>query len=168
MTKRIWLAALLLACITAPAFSCDLTAGPGAVVRLTEGKSGGLFTIGCVAPRWELRAYWIGEQKIYNGQVVIEPYPALSASRLWTFREGSKFQPIIGVGLLVKGSQRCHYNGDVSCNRQMPLPFAFLATAGVKWGDVLITIGHASNSGLDHGEEAKNLGLDHLRAEVWF
>lgn len=30
------------------------------------------------------------------------------------------------------------------------------------------TLGHASNDGLDHGPEKKNLGLDHIRAEVWF
>jgi len=166
--KRIWLAAALLAGLISPAFSCDLTAGPGAVVRLSEGKSGGLFTIGCVAPKWEIRAYWVGEQRIYDGQVVIDGFPALSASRLWTFREGKRVQPMLGVGLMVKGSQRCHYNGDMSCNRLMPLPFGFLATAGIKVGDVLFTLGHASNSGLDHGEEKKNLGLDHIRAEVWF
>lgn len=166
--KRMMLAALLLAGGTAPAFSCALTAGPGAVVRLSEGKSGGLFTVGCVAEKWEVRAYYIGEQRIYGGQVVIGDYPAISASRLWTFREGRKFSPILGVGVLAKGSQRCRYNGDTNCNRMMPLPFAFLVTAGFRWGDVLITLGHASNASLDHGEEKKNLGMDHLRAEVWF
>lgn len=168
MKKTLALAVLLLAGLSAPAFSCDFTAGPGAVVRLSEGKSGGLFTMGCVAKTWEVRAYYIGEQRIYDGQIVISGYPAISASRLWTFREGSKFQPILGVGILAKGSQRCQYNGDTNCNRMMPLPFAFLATVGVKWGDVLITLGHASNASLDHGEEKKNLGMDHLRAEVWF
>jgi hypothetical protein len=166
--KRLMLAAMLLAGAVAPAFSCDFTAGPGAVVRLSEGKSGGLFTMGCVAKKWELRAYYIGEQRIYDGQVVIDGFPALSVSRLWTFRDGRKVQPILGVGLMAKGSQRCHYNGDMSCNRMMPLPFAFLATFGVKVGDVYFTLGHASNSGLDHGPEKKNLGLDHIRAEVWF
>jgi hypothetical protein len=167
--RKLLLAAVLLAGLAAPAFSCDLTAGPGAVVRYSEGQTGGLFTMGCVfSSKWELRAYWIGEQRIYRGRVVIDGYPAISASKIWRFREGRKFSPIFSLGVLAKGAQRCHYDGDVDCNRMMPLPFAFLTTVGVKWGDVLITLGHASNSSLDHGEEKKNLGLDHLRAEVWF
>jgi len=167
--RHVWLAAVLLAGFAAPAFTCDLTAGPGAVVRYSEGKSGGMATIGCIfGHKWELRGYYIGEQRIYGGQVVISGFPAVSTSRVWMFREGRRFQPILSVGLIVKGSQRCRYDGDINCNRQLPLPVSFLATAGFKWGDVLVTLGHASNSGLDHGPEAKNLGLDHLRAEVWF
>lgn len=165
--RKLIIACLLLA--GAGVHACEITAGPGSVVRLSEGKSGGLATIGCVFDqKWEVRAYWIGEQRIYDGAVVIDAYPALSVSKLWTFREGKRFQPMLGAGLLVKGSQRCHYNGDINCNRQMPLPFAFLATAGFKWGDVLVTFGHASNASLDYGEEKKNLGFDHIRAEVWF
>jgi hypothetical protein len=167
--KLLTLAALLLVGVLAPAYSCELTAGPGAVVRLTEGKSGGLFTIGCIFDeKWEVRAYYFGEQRIYGNTVVISDFPAISASKVWMFREGKRFRPIFTVGLLAKGSQRCLYNGDLDCNRILPLPFAFLSTVGVKWGDVLITLGHASNAGLDHGPEKKNLGLDHLRAEVWF
>lgn len=167
--KLVTLAAILLAGISAPAYSCDLTAGPGSVVRLSEGRSGGMATVGCIFDeKWELRAYYIGEQRIYDETVTIDGFPALSVSKLWMFREGKSFRPILGVGLLVKGSQRCHYDGDLDCNRVLPLPFGFLATAGFKWGDVLITLGHASNSGLDYGPEKKNLGLDHLRAEVWF
>lgn len=166
--KKLWLAALLLAGLAAPAFSCEITAGPGAVVRYSEGQTGGLASIGCVSKKWELRAWWIGEQRIYDEQVVIAGYPAISASRLWTFRDGRRVQPILGVGLLAKGAQRCHYNGDMDCNRQLPLPFCFLASAGVRLGDTVFTIFHCSNSSLDHGAEKKNLGLDGLRAEVWF
>jgi hypothetical protein len=166
--KRLMLAAVLLAGLAVPAFSCDITAGPGKVVRYSEGETGGLATIGCVSRKWEVRAYWIGEQRIYHETVRIEGYPALSASRLWTFREGKRIQPILGLGLMVKGAQRCHYDGDENCNRQLPLPFGFLTTLGVKVGDILISVGHASNDSLDYGPEKKNLGLDHLRAEVWF
>jgi hypothetical protein len=158
----------LLAGLAAPAFSCDITAGPGKVVRYSEGETGGLATIACVSKKWEVRAYWIGEQRIMNETLRIDAYPAISASRLWTFREGKRIQPILGIGLMLKPSQRCHYDGDVACNRQMPLPFGFLTTAGVKIGDILISIGHASNDSLDYGPEKKNLGLDHLRAEIWF
>lgn len=167
--KFLTLAAVLLAGLATPAFSCEITAGPGAVVRLAEGKSGGLATVGCIFnEKWDVRAYYFGEQRIYGETIVIDGFAALSASRLWMFREGKRFRPVLGVGLVVKESNRCHYNGDTDCNRMMPLPFGFLATAGFKWGDVLVTIGHASNSGLDYGPEKKNLGVDHLRAEVWF
>jgi hypothetical protein len=169
--NRIWLAALLLVSVSACSTikSTDVTAGPGAVVRVAEGKSGGLATVGFIVnDKWDLRAYYVGEQRIYEETVIIDAFPAVSASRLWTFRDGRNFRPFLGVGLMVKGAQRCHYNGDTDCNRMMPLPFGFLATAGFRWGDVLITIGHASNSGLDYGPEKKNLGLDHIRAEIVF
>jgi hypothetical protein len=163
---------LLIACLLlagANVHACEITAGPGAVIRLSEGKSGGLATVGCVfGEKWELRAYWIGEQRLYDGAVVIDAYPALSVSRLWMFREGKRIRPVLGMGLLVKGAQRCRYNGELNCNRQLPLPFAFLPSIGAKVGDVLITFSHASNSSLDYGPEKKNLGLDSIRAEVWF
>ena len=164
------IAALLLAAgLAAPAFSCEITAGPGAVVRLSEGRSGGMFTVGCVfEEKWEVRAYWIGEQRIYNDSIRIDAFPAVSVSRLWTFREGKFFRPVLGMGVMLKGADRCRYNGELNCNRILPLPFGFLPTVGAKFGDVLITLGHASNNSLDWGPEKKNLGLDHLRAEVWF
>jgi hypothetical protein len=163
------LAALLLVGLAAPAFSWDLTAGPGAVVRMSDGKSGGLFTVGCVFDqKWELRAYYFGEQRIYGGAIVIDAFPAVSVSRLWMFREGRFFRPVLGMGLMLKGADRCRYNGEINCNRILPLPFGFLPSIGAKFGDVLVTLGHASNASLDYGPEKKNLGLDHIRAEVWF
>lgn len=163
-----WLTLFLLIAFPMFAGACNLTAGPGAVFGLTEGKTGGLATVGCVfKDKWELRAWWIGEQKIYDGAVTIEQFPALSASKLWMFREGSRFQPMLGVGLMVKESQRCHFNGDLNCNRQVPLVFCFLPSAGFKWGDVMITAFHCSNASLDWGPEKKNRGLDGIRAEVW-
>lgn len=165
--KTITLALLVL--FAAPAISCDLTAGPGAVVRLSEGKSGGLFTVGCIFDeKWEVRGYWIGEQRIYHGEIVIDAFPAVSVSKLWMFREGKRFRPLLGMGVMLKGADRCRYNGETNCNRMLPLPFGFLPMIGAKVGDVLITISHASNDGLDWGPEKKNLGFDHLRAEVWF
>lgn len=159
----------LLAGIAAPAFSCEITAGPGAVFSLTEGKSGGMVTVGFICKeKWDLRAYWIGEQRIYGGAVVIDAFPAVSASRVWVFREGKFFRPMLGMGVIVKASQRCRFNGDVNCNRLLPLPVGFLPTVGAKLGDVLITLGHASNASLDYGPEKKNRGFDHIRAEVWF
>lgn len=166
--KKLMLAALLLAGLSAPAFSCDITAGPGGVFRYSEGQTGGLASAAVVCSKWELRAWYVGEQRLYHDQVRIDGYPAISASRLWTFREGRRVSPILGVGLLAKGAQRCSYNGEEHCNRQVPLPFCFLATAGIKFGDTVFTIFHCSNSSLDHGPEKKNLGLDGLRAEVWF
>ncbi len=167
--KTVILAALLLVGLTVPAFSCEWTAGPGAVVRLSEGKSGGLVTVGCIFDeKWEVRGYWIGEQRIYEGAIVIDAFPAVSVSRLWVFREGKFFRPILGMGIMLKGADRCRYNGEINCNRILPLPFGFLPTIGAKLGDVLITFGHASNASLDWGPEKKNLGLDHIRAEVVF
>lgn len=165
--KKLMLAVLLLAGVTAPAFSCELVAGPGKVVRYSEGGTGGMASVACIFDdKWEIAAYWIGEQRIYDETVVIDAYPALSFSKIWTFREGKKFRPFLGMGLLVKGAQRCHYNGDLDCNRQLPLPFAFLPAAGVWIGPVRVTAGHGSNNSLDWGPEKKNLGLDHYRAEI--
>jgi hypothetical protein len=166
---RLILAALLLVGLCAPALSCEITAGPAAVIRLSEGRSGGAFTVGCIFHEsWEVRAYWIGEQRIYNDQIRIDAFPAISVSKLWTFREGKFFRPVLGMGLMLKGADRCRYNGEINCNRILPLPFGFLPTVGAKFGDVLVTFGHASNNSLDYGPEKKNLGLDHVRAEIWF
>jgi hypothetical protein len=165
--KTFTLAALLLAGLCAPAFSCDLLAGPGKVVRYSEGETGGMASVACVFhDRWEVAGYWIGEQRIYNDQVRIAAYPAVSFSKLWTFREGKRFRPFLGMGLLVKGAQRCHYDGDLNCNRQLPLPYAFFPTAGFWIGPVRITAGHASNDSLDWGPEKKNLGLEPYQAQV--
>lgn len=167
--KTLALAALLLAGLSAPAFSCDVTAGPGAVVRMSEGRSGGLFTVGCIFhEKWDLRAYWVGEQRIYHDAIAIDGFPALSISRMWVFRDGKFFRPVLSMGVMLKGADRCKYNGETNCNRMLPLPFGFLPAIGAKFGDVLITIGHASNDSLDWGPEKKNLGFDHLRADVWF
>ena len=159
----------LLAGFAVPALPCEVTAGPGAVVRLAEGKSGGMFTVGCIFnEKWEARAYYFGEQLIYGGRVVVDDFAAVSVSRLWVFREGKRIRPVLGMGLMLKESQRCHFDGDINCNRLMPLPFGFLPTLGVKVGDVLITLGHSSNASLDFGPEKKNLGLDFLSAQVVF
>lgn len=167
--KALALAAMLLAGLCAPANSCDLTAGPGAAIRLTEGRSGGVFTIGCVFhDKWELRAFYFGEQEIYKGSLTIQPYAGVAISKLWMFRDGKRFRPYLGVGLMLKESQRCHFDGDLDCNRITPLPFCFLTAAGLKLGDVVFTLNHCSNAGLDHGPEKKNLGQDFIRAEVWF
>lgn len=158
---------LLVACAQVQA--CEWTFGPGAGVRLGDGKSGGLATVGCVfRDRWEVRAWWVGEQTIYGGSVSIDAFPAVSASRLWTFRDGKRLQPVLGFGVLLKESQRCRFDGDLDCNRQVPLSFCFLPSAGIRFGDVLVTAFHCSNASLDHGPEKKNLGLDGIRAEVRF
>lgn len=160
---------ILAAC--APAHACDLTLGPGAVVRYGEGQTGGMASLGCIFDtrygQFEVRGYWIGEQRIYDDSLRIKAFPAISFSKLWTFREGKRFQPVLGFGILLKGAQRCHYNGDTDCNRIMPLPFGFLPTVGLRYKDsLLFTLGHASNDSLDWGPEKKNLGFDHFRAEV--
>lgn len=163
------LAALLLAGLSAPAFSCEVTAGPGAAIRLSEGKSGGVATIGCIfGDKWELRAYYFGEQRIYNEQLVVADYGAIGASKLWTFRDGRRFRPFLGVGLMLKEAQRCHYDGQEVCNRLTPLPFCFLASAGLHMGDVLISFNHCSNASMDYGPEKKNLGQDFFLAQVRF
>ncbi len=165
---RTLIAALLLG-LAAPAFTCDVTAGPGKVFRASDGEVGGFVTAGCVFKRkYELRAFYFGEMRIYDEQLRIKPFFAVSVARLWMFREGKRFQPILGVGVILKKEERCHYDGDLACNRMLPLTYAFYPTLGARIGDVLVTIGHASNNSMDWGPEKKNLGLDSVRAEVWF
>jgi hypothetical protein len=134
---------------------------------LSEGKSGGAVSVTCVFDeKWEISGYWIGEQRIYDGLVTIESFPAISAGRIWMFREGKRFRPFLSMGLMLKESQRCHFDGDIDCNRVLPLSFAFLPSAGVKWGPVWLRLSHASNASLDYGPEKKNLGLDMFTAHV--
>ena len=84
------------------------------------------------------------------------------------WREGRRIQPFASFGAMLKKSERCDFDGDLDCNRVVPLPFCFLSTLGARIGDVLITVSHCSNDGLDSGPEKKNLGEDFIRAEVWF
>jgi hypothetical protein len=149
--------------------ACELSVGPGATVRLSEGKSGGLFSAGCTfKDKWELRLFYFGEQRIYEEQIVIDDYTALGVARVWTFRDGKKIRPYLGAGLMGKESQRCHFNGDIDCNRLTPLPFCFWAYAGIVLGDVTVSLHHCSNASLDEGPEKKNLGQDFVMAQLRF
>jgi hypothetical protein len=125
-------------------------------------------SVGCIFDdKYVVKLQWVGEQRIYGGQLVMEPYPMLTAARLFTWRDGKLFRPFIGLGFSLKEAQRCHFNGDLNCNRQLPLPFAFYASVGMRWGDdIVLTLGHDSNSSLDRGDEAKNLGLDSAQLEM--
>lgn len=161
-------ALFILLCNTSQA--CDFTAGPGKVFRVSEGEVGGFFTAACVVrEKYEVRAFYFAEQRIYGETVHIKPFFAVSFSRLWEFREGHIVRPMLGLGLLFKQQQQCHFDGDLDCNRLLPLWYAFGATVGVRFGDsIQLTAGHFSNNSMDRGAEKKNLGLDGVRLEARF
>ncbi len=160
---------ILVLLATAANAECELTAGPGASIRLSEGRSGGVFSAGCsLKDRWELRLFYFGEQRIYNDLLTVDAYAAVGGARTWVWRDGKKIRPYLGTGLIAKEAQRCHFNGDIDCNRITPLPFCFWAFAGVRLWDVDISLNHCSNASLDYGPEKKNLGQDFLLAQLRF
>ena len=149
--------------------ACDWTAGVGQSRRLTDGKTGAVGSVAClINEKWDLRLNYFGEQRIYEDTLVIKPYATISASRVWLFRDGRNFRPLLSVGIALKEAARCHYNGDVNCNRLTPLSFCFLTRAGFHIGDLVVSLNHCSNAGFDYGPEKKNLGQDFVLVELHF
>lgn len=147
--------------------SVQVSGGPAATVRYSEGKSGGALSAAVlVNDAWEYRAFYFGQQRIYDGLLKIEPYWGVAASKVWTFRDGKLFRPYLSMGVMLKESQRCTYNGDVDCNRLTPLSWCLLPRAGFYLGDAKFELGHCSNNSMDWGPEKKNLGQDYLGAEI--
>ena len=65
-------------------------------------------------------------------------------------------RPTWAMGIALKGADRCAYNGEVDCNRRLPLPVNFHFGLGVEWSAVRLELLHQSNNAMDRGPEKKN------------
>lgn len=162
--KKLWIAiALFLASWNVGA--CEAYASVGKVDFGADSEIVGIASVGC---RWNHKVdasiSWVGESKIYDGQVTIPQFPILSIARVWEY-ENTRWlgaQPGLLMGLTLKEADRCDYNGELKCNRKLPLPFAFHFGAELSWEDIRLQLYHDSNDALDYGPEKKNLGLNWL------
>lgn len=161
--KKLWIFLALLAA-SWNLGACELYGSVGKSSLRADSKVVGIASVGC---RWNHKVdasiSWVGENKIYNGQITIPAFPILSVARVWEYDVnwlGAK--PGLLMGLTLKEADRCAYNGEIKCNRRLPLPFAFHFGAELAWTDIRIQLYHDSNDALDYGPEKKNLGLNWL------
>ena len=176
---------LILALLASPAVACDVIAGAGAAHRYQDGYSGPMASVACsLDDKWEAGLLVFGEQSLFDNRLKIDPFPALTGQRVWTFREGKFVRPYGAVGILLKEPDRCtdvwvvvrpatktkperrQLVYDLECNRLMPEWWAFLLTAGVQLGEnVRISlVNHASTAGVSF----PNSGQDFARFEWRF
>jgi hypothetical protein len=66
------------------------------------------------------------------------------------------------VGLGLKDSDRCKRQGELDCNRRLPLPVNFHFGFGVTYSAFRFELYHDSNDATDYGPEKKNQGVNWL------
>lgn len=174
MKRILVLCGLLALLLSAHAGACELSASVGKqlvpyAAANKEILGPGMVTVGCrYEHKVDFEAYWFGEQTTKYPGFVLKSYGGIGISRIWESDHHWFGVAEFKAGLFFKNSDRCKFNGDVDCNRRVPLPVSFLFGAGLTYHDWRIQIGHISNDALDHGPEAKNLGQNFARLTYRF
>lgn len=157
----LFLAMLALSCSS---YACEPFASVGKTTPGADAAVVGIASVGCrFQEKYDLMASWVSSTSIYNGQVQIPAFPILSIARVWSYDVhwfGAK--PGLAMGLTFKAADRCDYDGELKCNRRLPLPFAYHWGAELQWTDIRVQLYHDSNDAMDYGPEKKNLGLNWL------
>jgi hypothetical protein len=153
----------LLCTLTGPVLSCDWSASAAKTIPTQNATSTGIAAVGARCASKSGRVYDLTLSYVNEMEPFSKRFPMLSVSRVWY---GQPKRWLLGgtpeglVGLTLKGADRCAYNGEVDCNRNLPLPVNFHFGVGVVYKDFRITLYHDSNNHLDHGPEKKNRGLN--------
>ena len=166
---------LLLLLASAPAVACDFSAGAGAAHRYQDGYSGPSVKVACAFKdgKWEVALHGFGNQSLYDDRLKLDPYVALSAQRVITWRKDKFVRPFIAVGFMLKAPDRCHdvwitqRNGtrkrsfDFDCNRLVPEFWSYALTAGIGLGDHvrLSLVNHWSNGGVSMSNTGQDFAL---------
>ena len=166
---------LLLLLASAPALSCDLSFGAGVAHRYQDGYSGPSVKVACAFKdgKWEVAAHGFGSQSLYDGLLKLDPYVALSAQRVITWRKDKFVRPFIAVGFMLKEPDRCHDswltkpNGnrkkvyDLTCNRLVPEYWSWALTAGLGLGNHvrLSLVNHWSTGGVSIPNSGQDFAL---------
>ena len=166
---------LLLLLASAPAVACDFSAGAGAAHRYQDGYSGASVKVACAFKdgKLEVAAHGFGSQNLYNGLLKLDPYVALSAQRVFTWRKDKFVRPFIAVGFMLKVPDRCHdtwitkpngtrkRNFDFNCNRLVPEGWSYALTAGIGLGKHvrLSLVNHWSNGGISESNTGQDFAL---------
>ena len=159
------------------AFSGDPSEKTGLYIsaaKLIPGKNStptGAASVGYRAGKLDLMVTYVAESNLYYNEVRVPAFVMGSISRVWTYKERSWLlgaAPTWEMGVTLKGADRCAYNGEMNCNRRLPLPYAFHFGIGLQWKDIRIDIYHDSNNAMDSGPERKNIGLNTMALTVRF
>ena len=165
---------LFLSLLAPPALACDWFGSAGAAHRYDEGYSGPLLAVGCAFDdgRWEVSLNGFGEQSLYDDRLQVDPYLALVAQRVFTWREEKFLRPFLAAGVMLKEQDTCddtfvtRPNGtvrrvfDPDCNRLTPEWWAADFAGGVGFGGYArLGFHHASN----FGATIQNGGQDYVR-----
>jgi hypothetical protein len=130
----------------------------------------GIAGLGCrFEDKYDVTLQWVGEAELYDGQLREAGFPLLTVSRVFQPFEHKLFggTPEFYWGVGIKGADRCAYNGELSCNRRLPLPLNAHFGLGLHWNAMSLKLLHDSNNAMDHGEEKKNLGVTWLTLAYW-
>lgn len=141
----------------------------GKVMKVGGGEVTGMAGVGYRGDKYDVTLTYFAPGSVYTPDTPVPAWVQLSATRVfrydWTFLGG---HPELGLGLSFKSADRCAYNGEVDCNRRVPLPVNFHFVAGMEWDAVRIELFHDSNNAMDWGDEKKNLGVNWLTLSYRF
>jgi hypothetical protein len=155
-----WLLALLLITFANRSHAAEIEMDVGKTFMGAQDKAGGIAGLGIRGSKYDVTLWYVGETTIYDESLPQRAFPLLTVSRVWRSERhlGARWEGIIGLG--IKSADRCDYNGELNCNRKMPLPISFHFGLGAEFKDLRIELYHDSNDALDTGPEKKNLGLN--------
>lgn len=144
------------------AFGAEWHFAAAKTIPTKNAESTGILALGLRGDRYDVTLSYVNETTLYGGAADVPSFAMLSVSRVWRFTDTRLLGgiPTALVGLSLKGADRCAKEGEVDCNRVLPLPAAFHFGAGVEWGEFRIELYHDSNNHLDYGPEKKNRGLN--------
>lgn len=153
----------VLAVFAAPVGAGEWHASAGKILPTGKGEVTGIGSIGYRGEKYDVTLLYAAQSSVYTPDTRVPEFVMLSVSRAWTY--DAKFlgaNPTFLMGLSFKGSDRCAYNGEVDCNRRLPLPVNFHFGVGLEWQAIRVELFHDSNNAMDHGPEKKNLGMNWL------
>lgn len=166
-----WLWGLLVAVAALGALCPMARAGEGLEPYLAAGKTvGGGYdpvgtaTLGLHGAKYDVSVTRIAEAPLYGGPTITHAITMATVARHWTWEDRSVLwgHPTALVGVSFKSADRCNKDGEVNCDRRMPLPWAFHFGLGLEWSQFRVVLYHDSNNCMDSGPEKKNLGVNWL------
>jgi hypothetical protein len=163
-TKILWgiLVALVALGALTSAKAAEFHVSAGKVTPVGKGAITGVASIG-VRGKYDLTLSYFAPGSVYGPTIPVPGYFQASISRAWVYDVhflGAR--PTFLMGVSFKGADRCAYDGEVDCNRRVPLPANFHFGVGLEWKAIRIELFHDSNDAMDSGPEAKNLGSNWL------
>lgn len=152
-----------LVALTPVAKAGEFHVSAGKITPAGKGAITGIASIGYRGAKYDITAAYAAQSSVYTKDTKVPAFAQVSVSRVWVYdRHLLGARPEFLMGLSFKGADRCAYNGEVDCNRRVPLPVNFHFGVGLEWKAIRIELFHDSNNAMDRGPEKKNLGMNWL------